>query len=213
MGGNVPRLASGKSMGVQAIITSYQFHCCGNVTAWQTYVEPGGGGHNGKYDITFQVWRPSPTVNSDRCYSLVGENEFTRISSPNYNSGLISVTPEPTNRITAQPGDVVGFYAVSRKGGNDGIQISTSFTGECVWYHRNTSNDPLPSRGMSVCPFPVGSQSNRELRSSTNAAPMLSVDICKYIPNTYVLYHHQYGQQINIDAPCSYTDFLPHGNL
>ena len=78
-------------MGVQAIITTYQFHCCGN--AWQTFVEPGGQAREGDYDITFQVWRPSPTVNSDGCYGLVGENAFTRISSPNYDSGLISVTP------------------------------------------------------------------------------------------------------------------------
>ena len=48
-------LASGNNMGVQAIITSYQFHCCGNVTAWQTYVELGGNRHEGAYDIAFQV--------------------------------------------------------------------------------------------------------------------------------------------------------------
>ena len=192
MGGNTPRLGSGWDEGIKAIITSYQFHCCGNATAWQTYVEPGGGDFDGEYDITFQVWRPSPTVNSDGCYGLVGENVFTRISSPYLNNGLISVTPEPTNRITARPGDVVGFYAVSRKGG---IQLDTSFTGESVWYHRNTDNDPLVSRGeASVCPFPVGSQADRVLRSSTNAAPMLSVDICKCIVD--VLLHYNYYHSI-----------------
>ena len=119
-------------------------------------------------------------MNTDGCYGLVGENEFTSISSPNYNNGLVSVTPEPTNIITAQPGDVVGFYASSRMGPNDGIQLDTSFTGESVWYHRNTDDDPLTTSGMvSVCPYPVGSQSGRILMSSTNAAPMLSVDICK----------------------------------
>ena len=52
-------------------------------------------------------------MNTDGCYGLVGENAFTRISSPNYVSDdLVSVTPEPTNIITVQPGDVVGFYAV-----------------------------------------------------------------------------------------------------
>ena len=168
-------------MGVQAIITSYQFHCCGNVTAWQTYVE-GRGGHDGAYDITFQVWRPSPTVNTDGCYGLVGENEFTSISSPNYNDGLVSVTPEPTNIITAQPGDAVGYYVVSTKGNNDGIRLNDRFNGESVWYRRNTNYDTLMSRGeASICPFPVGSQSGRILRSSTNAAPMLSVGICKQL--------------------------------
>ena len=183
LGAGVPRLASGRNMGVQAIITSYQFHCCGNVIAWQTYVEPGGDSYEGAYDITFQVWRPSPTVNSDGCYGLVGENAFTSISSPNYISGgRISVPPEPTNRITVQPGDVVGFYAVSRLGSNAGIQLDTSFAGESVWFHRSTDNDPLMSRGRaSVCPFPVGSQADRVLRSVTNAAPMLSVGICKQL--------------------------------
>ena len=75
----------------------------------------------------------------------------------------------------------MGFYALSRRRLNDGIQLDTSFTGESVWYHRNTDNDPLPSRDMSVYPFPVGPQSGKILRSSTNAAPMLSVDICKCI--------------------------------
>ena len=146
-------------------------------------MEPGGNGHQGDYDITFQVWRPSPTVNSDGCYGLVGENEFTRISSPNYiNGGRISVTPEPTNIITVQPGDVVGFYVLSGMGDGDGIQLDTSFT-ESVWYHRNNPpDDSLMSRGdLSVCPFPVGSQSGRILMSSTNAAPMLSVGICKQL--------------------------------
>ena len=176
-----PRLGSGKKEGVQAIITSYKFHCCGNVTAWQTYVEPGGDMHDEEYDITFQVWRPSPTVNSDGCYGQVGENVFTSISLGG--GGLVSETPEPTNRITAQPGDVVGFFVVSRKGGgNQGIQINTSFTGESVWYHRNTKSNPLMTRGpVSVCPHPVGSQADRVLKSSTNAAPMLSVDICKQL--------------------------------
>ena len=184
VGGSVPRLASGDSMGVQAIITSYQFHCCGNVTAWQTYVEPGSPFQDGAYDITFQAWRPSPTVNSDGCYGLVGENVFTGITPPNINNdGLVSVTPEPTNMVTVQPGDVVGFYALSRRGLNDGIQLDTSFTGESVWYHRNNPpDDPLMIIGeASVCPFPVGSQTNRELMSSTNAAPMLSVGICKQL--------------------------------
>ena len=162
-------------------------------------MEPGGGGNDGDYDITFQVWRPLPTVNSDGCYGLVGENVFTRISSPNYISGgLISVTPEPTNRITAQPGDVMGFYAVSRMGINDGIQLDTSFTGESVWYHRNTNDDPLRTRGeLSVCPFPVGSASDRELMSSTNAAPMLSVGICKQLGLSFsrppCMYAHHYN--------------------
>ena len=117
-------------------------------------------------------------MNSDGCYGLVGENTFTNIT---LSGCLVSVTPEPTNIITVQPGDVVGFYAVvGNARSSDGIQLDTSFTGESVWYHRNTDNDPLTTRGeISVCPFPAGSQSDKVLKSFTNAAPMLSVDLSK----------------------------------
>ena len=63
----------------QVIVTSYRFRCCGKITAWLTYVR-GTNIQNGVYDITFQVWRPSPTVQANGCYSLVGENIFTSIS-------------------------------------------------------------------------------------------------------------------------------------
>ena len=172
---NTPRLASG----VQAIITSYQFHCCGNVTAWQTYVEHRQGSRIGAYGFTFQVWRPSPTVNTDGCYGLVGENRFPSITLGD--QGLVSETPEPTNIITVQPRDVVGFFVISHRANtNDGIYLDSNFNEESVWYHRNTVDDPLVGiADPAICPHPVGSQTNRVLISSTNAAPILSVDICK----------------------------------
>ena len=117
-------------------------------------------------------------MNSDGCYGLVGENVFTSITLGD--GGLVSETPEPTNRITVQPGDVVGYFTFSRRNQNEGIQLDTSFSDEVVWYH--TSTDPIMGRGdPAVCPFPVGSQSDRVLRSSTNAGPVLSVGVCKCI--------------------------------
>ncbi len=165
-----PRLPSG----TQAIITSYQFHCCGNITAWQTYVQPGGGGHNnGVYTINFQVWRPSPTVNADGCYSLVGENRFPSISFPE--NGVVSETPAPSNIITVRPGDVVGYFTMTRDGRNEGIQLDTDFNDETVWYN---GGNLIRNEGQS-CPFPVGP--TRTLSASTNAAPVLSIDISKWL--------------------------------
>ena len=169
-----PRLPSG----TQAIITGYTFGCCGNITAWQTYVQPAGKMHIRKrvYDIFFQVWRPSPTVQESGCYSMVGENVYSRISLDD--DGLVSETPQPSNILTVQPGDVVGYFTLSRMGMRDGIQLDTSDRIDGVWYHTNTNRDPLILGGHD-CPFRVGSSSGRNLMSFTNAAPILSVSVCK----------------------------------
>ena len=175
-----PRLPSGS----QAIVTSYQFGCCGNIIAWQTYVQPGGGRHrNGAYDIFFQVWRPSPTVQDDGCYSLVGENRFTSIFLGD--GGLVSETPEPSNIISVQPEDVVGYYTFSRSEPNnsrqEGIQLNTSYSSDTVWYYANSDTNPLPI-GTSDCPLPIGRETDRILTSSTNAGPVLSVSFfCKLL--------------------------------
>ena len=172
-----PRLPSGS----QAIITSYEFGCCGDITAWKTYVQPGGGMHrNGAYDIFFQVWRPSPTVQNNGCYSLVGENRFSSILLGD--DGLVSETPEPSNIISVQPGDVVGYYTFSRRDdgnrGSEGIQLDSCYTADIVWYLADFDTD-LITMGASLCPLPVGDGPGRVLISSTNAGPLLSVSISK----------------------------------
>ena len=158
---------------VQAIITTYKFYCdCVNITSWETYVQPGRDHFNMDYDITFQVWRPSPTVNDSGCYSLVGENVFTSFSFTN--GGLVQLSPPSSSIITAQSGDVVGYYTNSREGSNDGIQLERDsiYTENIIWYQAIDRNEltPLPN---SDCPYPVGSENDRILASSTNAAPML----------------------------------------
>ena len=166
------------SPAVQAIIPTYKFYCdCVNITSWETYVQPGGGGHSrGKaYDITFQVWRPSPTVTSsngyDGCYSLVGENVFTSISFPDGGFVQLSPTPPSNSIITAQSGDVVGYYSNSRRGNNQGIQLERDrdYTVNIIWYNSpNTS----PNNLVSIGP-------NGLLPSLTSAAPMLKVSTSK----------------------------------
>ena len=158
----------------QAIITSYMFRCCGNIIAWQTYVGPGSGILQGVYDITFQVWRPSPTVQGNDCYSLVGENRF----NTTIYYGRVNETPQPSNILTVQPGDVVGYYTlIKRNSSKEGIQLNTTEQRDSVWYHTYES-EPLFLGGL-YCQFPVGSETSRSLMSSTNAAPVLSVSLCK----------------------------------
>ena len=166
---------------IQAIITTYKFGCCGNITLWQTYVHSGRRPQKRDYDFTFQVWRPSPTVQDNGCYSLVGENRFTNIMIDH--DGLVSEAPKPSNIISVHPGDVVGYYTFSRGNRNNmrnvGIQLDTSLTGNSVWYYAGAiDSDPL-TMGASNCPFPVGTGSERILRSSVDVRPVLSVSISK----------------------------------
>ena len=170
--GDSVRLPNGR----QAIVTSYQFQCCGDITAWQTYVEPSGGGHqNGAYTIHFQVWRPSPTVGSDGagCYSLVGENRFTSITLINR---VVSETPEPTNIISVQPRDVVGYYVLSYRGRNNGIQMDSNDDSVNIYYNEDNGGNPI-SLGPDSCQVSAGD--GGLLTFSTNAAPQLSIDISK----------------------------------
>ena len=168
MASRLPRLT-------QAIITSYKFRCCGNITSWHTYVQPGSGMHQEKYDIYFQVWRPSPTLPETGCYSMVGMNVFTSIS---LNDGLVRESPEPSNILTVQPDDVVGYFTISRKGKNDGIQLDDSQSVDSVWYDIITISE-LINAEASNCPLPVGTEAGRSLARFTDAAPVLSVNVCK----------------------------------
>ena len=141
------------------------------------YVEPSGSNfEDGAYTIHFQVWRPSPTVGSDGagCYSLVGENRFTSITFSN--RGPISETPEPTNIISVQPGDVVGYYVLSNRGGDGGIQMDSGDDSIAIHYNQDNGGNPI-SLGPDSCQVSAGLDSL--LTISTSAAPQLSIDISK----------------------------------
>ena len=92
----------------QVIVASYQFQCCGNITRWQTFVEPGGEGADGEYTIIFQVWRPGLGVEVDGCYSLIGEDIYAEIDLGR--DSLVNRTLEPEGFLPVQPGDVVGYF-------------------------------------------------------------------------------------------------------
>ena len=95
------------------------------------------------------------------------------------------MTPLPQNRIQFQPGDVLGFYVESNRRNNAAsrgvVMLSDyrvagdrGFETEEVWY-ANTDNI---AAGDSDCPYAVGS--NKTLKSSTNAAPVISVSISEH---------------------------------
>ena len=175
----------------QVIIPSYRFTCCGNITEWGVDVHPGGNNHDGFYTLNLQVWRPSPTVETTGCYSLLGNNRFTSVT-------LISlvaiITPLPQERIIFQPGDALGF-SVENTNRDDGGAVllmdysergDGAFETEEVWYGDASNPVFVPANGQ--CPFPVGSQSGRILNTFTSAAPVISVSYSKTIH--HACYYH-----------------------
>ena len=163
----------------QVIVASYQFQCCGNITRWQTFVEPGEGGQNGEYTIIFQVWRPGEGVGVDGCYGLMGQDVYADIDLGG--GGRVDRTLEPEGFLPVQPGDVVGYFMfrVGNTGERDGIQLEPDGSEE-VWYQ----SDAVPlTTGTGTCLFSVGTEDGRTLRSFTNSAPVLRVDVGKGIHN------------------------------
>ena len=165
----------------QAIIPSYRFDCCGEITEWGADVEQGGNGDDMMYTLNFQVWRPAPNVSNTGCYSLVGSNRFTQITL----SGSVTESLSPTagDRIQVQPGDVLGFHVESASDQPDtrgvvllrdrSVEGDGEYETEEVWYADVNSL----VFGNQMCPYPVGP--GRALSSSTNAAPVISVEFSK----------------------------------
>lgn len=169
--------------GTQAIVTSYKFQCYGQIHGWHTYIRPVSDQEtNVTRTISFQVWRPSSTVSVDGCYGLVGENIFLDVTAAK--DGLVSMMPSRCTVIKVAPGDVVGYFTelngttstICTRNSTE-IKLDVSYTEESIWYHTNTREEPLVNSGSTICPFPVGPESDKTLRSHMRAAPMLSVDI------------------------------------
>ena len=168
----------------QAIIPSYKFDCCGEITEWGADVSPGGNGEDMMYTLDFQVWRPARNVSITGCYSLVGNNRFTQLSpSGGLTESLSPILPE--QRIQVQPGDVLGFYVESANNLPDtrgvvllrdgSVEGDGEYETEEVWYADVNSL----VFGNGICHLAVGP--GRALSSSTNAAPVLSVGFSKCV--------------------------------
>lgn len=182
-GNNVPSFADYSNGGGgriltnnQAIIPSYQFHCCGNITEWRVDVHPvGHREHQWISTLNLQVWRPSPTEGSDTLgtgfYSLAG-NE--RVSPISLTAGGIIVTPTPGKYAQFRPGDVLGFYLENIVNNDRGVVMlsSVTYTSELVWYASIASQ-----KGSCLNTISVGNSG--DLNTLARAAPVMSVSTSK----------------------------------
>ena len=173
----------------QAIIPSYRFTCCGNITEWGVDVDPAGGRNDRIYNLDLQVWRPSPTTQTTGCYSLVGNNRFTSVS---LDFGVAIVTPLPQAIIEFQPGDVLGFNLENTVGNDGGVvllmdsaeQGDNGYETEEVW-HADVTDLTFVN---AECLFFVGSQPGSDLNTYISAAPIISVEYSKSISACYCQY-------------------------
>ena len=158
----------------QAIIPSYEFRCCGNVTEWGVDVQPGGNADNGLYTLNLQVWRPSPTTVDSSTgsgqYILVGNNRFTSIS---LSGDVAEVTPSPRDQIQFRSGDVLGFYVEEAINNNRGVNVVTtkSFTSETVW-HASVAT-------LQIIGCPISAGSSGILNTQFQGAPVVSIETSK----------------------------------
>ena len=134
-----------------------------------------------KYTLNLQVWRPSPTVQTTSCYSLVGNNMFTSVS---LSSQRTMVTPLPQERINFQPGDVLGFSLKNTDGSDGGVVMlmdsakngDSSYETEEVW-HADFNSFTFGTK------LTVGTQPGSDLNTFISAAPVISVAYGKLIPS------------------------------
>ena len=167
VGQSLPSFADYKGEGQQirqAIIPSYQFQCCGNVTEWRVDVHPAS---NRQYTLNLQVWRPSLTVGADT-YNLVGNNQVPALSLSN--GGAVVITPSPGTYIPFRSGDVLGVHVEGGMNGNGGLVALTTdtYTRESVWL---ASVDSL----LGNCPVSVGSNGG-QLNTLLQGAPVIEID-------------------------------------
>ena len=136
---------------IQVIVPAYTFTCHGRVVQWGACVQRGGGGE--RYDIDFQVLRPSPVSDPGvDCYSLVGSN---LIENGRPDGGCIVYDVPVEEQFLVQPGDVVGFFSDHEDSGNnnDGVQVVESRQDVTVHYR---PLDDLPATIPGNCMFIVG---------------------------------------------------------
>ena len=109
------------SVGYLVIVPQMRFNCNGTVTGWSaiTQFESNQAAIDNLYhDITFQLWRPS--ARDSGIYTFVGSQTVAFVSESLQENLIVvndtqylnftSARPFGENRLTFQPGDVVGWY-------------------------------------------------------------------------------------------------------
>ena len=137
------------------------------------------------FTFILQIWRPSPCVDDNGCYSLVGDFISTRLSVNG--NGVAVVTPSAAQELQFQAGDVLGFYVESHSGISDhdnGVVVlkyqnwrsdSNSYS-ESVWYGSIGATARTSQSGS--CPYTIGSSG--VLNISTRGAPVISIATTTY---------------------------------
>ena len=108
------------SVGYQVIVPDMRFDCHGHISRWSALTPLNSNDlaiDNLIHDITFQLWRPSPSDN--RVYTFVGSQSLDFLGA-SLRAGLTVVNGTQFFRFTSaesederlyfQPGDVVGWY-------------------------------------------------------------------------------------------------------
>ena len=109
------------SVGYQVIVPDMRFDCHGYISGWSALTQLSSNNvaiDNLNHDITFQLWRPSPS--DDRVYTFVGSQNLGFVGA-RLRAGLTVVNGTQFFRFTSaaeseddtlyfQPGDVVGWY-------------------------------------------------------------------------------------------------------
>ena len=170
----------------QAIITSYNFECCGNITEWGVDVNPGIS-YGDECTLDQRVWTPSLTVkgsNGTSSYNLVRKYNNRAISDTIVSPWVAIVTPSPQEFMPFHPGDVLGMCVeeASRKFNNDS-EVMLTENGFTTKFASIAPNMATSLNGSSVW-------KNEVLNSSTNAAPVISE-----VSGTYSSVHHQLAPQ------------------
>ena len=177
--------------GTQVIIPDYSFTCYGNVTQWGAWVERPG---NERYTLDFQVWRRSGGgQGTTGCYDMVDNNLFRMVNPDN---GEIVVPVAVEDQIQVRPGDVVGFSVVSSNRQDNGVELQDTDDdppGGCVavtaWHGLlPTSSGNTPGS----CRIRVEDVIGYELRSSTSAAPIITVALVRELASPVVTIYTEF---------------------
>jgi len=189
--------------GTQVIIPDYSFTCYGNVTQWGAWVDRGGG--NEEYTLDFQVWRRSEEgQGTTGCYELVDNNLFLAV---NPDGGEIIVPVAVEDQIQVRPGDVVGFSVVSSSRQDNGmdrqdngveLQDDDGPPGGDVAVTAWHGPLPMSASAAASCRIQVGNVVGYELRSSTSAAPIITVVVGKRTNLRSAIYTELYYPNITL---------------